>query len=271
MSDARKAWFEGLPDRYAVGHRGAAGMVPENTIESFQRAIELGAQAIEFDVQETADGVWVVHHDETVNRTTNGRGLIRTMPWSDVSQLDAGYRFEPADERGFPWRGRGLRVPRLVDVLDALPQTKLVIEIKTRQREAAPRLAAFLEAHQAQEHSLVCSFYDELLIEFRRHAPMCATGAGSGEAGQFIMGCYLRRTLPAELPYQALTIPRHHRGLPLVTRAVTSAAQRRGMHIQVWTINRPARMRKLYDRGAQAMTSDYPDRALAVLKQMTEK
>lgn len=266
MSDPRRAWFDGLPNRYVVGHRGAAGTVPENTIESFQRAIDLGAQAIEFDVQETADGVWVVMHDEAVNRTTNGVGLVRSMSWNAVSQLDAGYYFKLANEQGFPWRGRGVRVPRLVDVLEALPKTKLVIEVKTRQREAACRLASFLETHQVQERSLVCSFYDELLIEFRRHAPMCATGAGSNEASRFILDCYMGRKSPVERPYQALTIPRHHRGLPLVTRGVIDAARRRGMHVQVWTINRPSLMRKLYRRGAQAMTTDYPDRAVAVLK-----
>src|SRR5687767_11213135 len=99
-------FFSGSPPR-SFGHRGASGTHPENTLVSFAGAVERGAQAFELDVHRTADGEIVVFHDETLERTTSGRGSIRQRTLAELRALDAGFRFSPDGGRTFPFRGTG--------------------------------------------------------------------------------------------------------------------------------------------------------------------
>lgn len=115
-----------------VAHRGASAELPENTMAAFARGVELGADAIELDVHLTADGQLAVIHDETVDRTTDGSGAVASMTMEALRALDAGHHFVGTDaEAGFPFRGAGLRIPTLPEVLDWLPDgVGLVVEIK---------------------------------------------------------------------------------------------------------------------------------------------
>ncbi|MGH7818144.1 MAG: glycerophosphodiester phosphodiesterase family protein, partial [Candidatus Binatia bacterium] len=110
------------------GHRGAAGVAPENTMVSFRRALADGAEYLELDVHATRDGVVVVIHDATVDRTTDGRGAVRDLTFGELRGLDAGFRFANAEEH--PFRGQGVRVPALRELLEELPETALNVEIK---------------------------------------------------------------------------------------------------------------------------------------------
>ncbi len=105
-------------------HRGASAVAPENTMAAFMKAYELGADAIELDVQRSSDGVLVIMHDETLNRTTEGRGYIYSAPLAWISQLDAGYKFSPAF--------RGERIPTLEEVLSFVKSTSLQINIELK-------------------------------------------------------------------------------------------------------------------------------------------
>src|SRR5215510_13684381 len=110
-----------MPERViAIGHRGAAAHMPENTMPSFEKALELGADALEFDVALTKDGVPVVIHDDTLDRTTDGRGPVEDSTYEEVARLDAG-----------SWKAVPTHVPTLDEVLAGLaPRTLLNLEIK---------------------------------------------------------------------------------------------------------------------------------------------
>src|SRR6185369_11672155 len=114
----------------AFGHRGAAGVAPENTIVSFRRGCADGADVLELDVHATADGEIVVLHDPTLERTTDGAGAVAALRFAEIERLDAGHRFTPDGGRTFPFRGTGVRVPRLGDLLREFPGMPLNIEIK---------------------------------------------------------------------------------------------------------------------------------------------
>jgi glycerophosphoryl diester phosphodiesterase len=159
-----------------VAHRGAPAELPENTMASFARGVELGADAIELDVHLTADGQLAVIHDETVDRTTEGSGAVAGMTMEALRALDAGYHFTDADG-AFPHRAAGHRIPTLPEVLDWLPDgVGLVVEIKARG--AADAVVAALRGRPVRETGAasVISF-DEAAIE-RAHEldPDLATG-----------------------------------------------------------------------------------------------
>jgi len=117
-------------DRQRIfAHRGASGAVPENTIEAFETALREGAEILELDVHGTRDGHVVVIHDATLERTTDGSGPVREHTLEEILRLDAGYRFE-SEPGEYPFRGKGLRIPTLADVLERFPDTPLNIEVK---------------------------------------------------------------------------------------------------------------------------------------------
>src|SRR5882672_6860309 len=120
------AAFPGSVPR-VFGHRGAAGVAPENTLASFRRARADGADVFELDVHATADGEIVVLHDPTLERTTDGAGAVSALPFAVVTRLDAGYRFTTDAGHTHPFRGRGVRVPRLAELLREFPDVPLNI------------------------------------------------------------------------------------------------------------------------------------------------
>src|SRR5262245_53558278 len=128
--------FFAPPRPLAIGHRGCAGEVPENTIASFERGVADGAVVIETDVHLTSDRVPVLLHDGDVARVTDGHGAVRDLDWAAVRRLDAGFHFTAADGSA-PYRGAGLRIPSLAEALDALPGVRFNIELKEDRPEFA--------------------------------------------------------------------------------------------------------------------------------------
>jgi glycerophosphoryl diester phosphodiesterase len=111
---------------------------PENTVTGFERGLAAGADGFEIDIRRSRDGELVVIHDETVDRTTGARGLVRSMTAGELARVDAGYWFRP--EEAYPLRGRGIGIPRFADVLAAFPDAAFIVELKEEDLESA-RLA----------------------------------------------------------------------------------------------------------------------------------
>jgi glycerophosphoryl diester phosphodiesterase len=148
-----------------VAHRGASAQAPENTLAAFRLGVEAGADAIELDVHLTADGQLAVIHDETLDRTTDRSGPVAGLTMDDIRAADAGARFSRPDDAGFPFAGRGLRVPTLPEVLDWLPDgIGLVVEIKARA--AADAVVEALRGRPAREDGrLAVISFDEMAID----------------------------------------------------------------------------------------------------------
>ncbi len=262
-------WFDGLPERYVIGHRGAPGHRPENTLQSFQHAVALGADVLELDVHLTADGQLVVIHDLVVGRVSNSAGPVISFTLDDLRQLDVGYWYTPDGGRTYPWRGKGLTVPTLAEVFEMFPDRKLVIELKTRTFAVVRALAKELNKKDRRGQVLVGSFRHPLLEEFRRLAPAYATGASMRETRRFVIRTLRGRPIEQPLLYEAIIAPPRRRGIiPVLTRGVVENALQIGLHVQAWTVNKPRTMHRLYGYGVHAMTTDYPDRARAVLDEL---
>lgn len=239
--------------RPVIGHRGNSAHAPENTIESFAQAVALGADAIEFDVRLSADGIPVVHHDPTVRRTTGGTGEIGRMTFAGLRQLDAGARFTPDHGKTFPYRDKGHRIPSLDEVVEAFPSTPLLIEIKDPL--AATGVRASLEKHKATQRALVDAFAIEALRVFAESD--IAIGAASPDVARLMWEVVLGRPI-TPFRYRALCVPLSYRGLPVPVRKFARIAPAYECRVHVWTINDPAVARDLWAAGVNGIMSDDP-------------
>ncbi len=240
--------------RPVIGHRGNRAFAPENTLRSFSEAVALGADAVEFDVHLSADGVPVILHDETLDRTTDSTGPVRERTARELRQCDAGARFTPDAGRTFPWRGRGLYVPTLEEALAELPPVfPLIVELKSVE-VAAPALRV-LARTSAIERVLIGSFLDAALAPFERAG--VPVSAASDTLARLYLPALFRRRRPA-LSFQALCLPRTHRGLPLPIRGYAQMMRAAGGPTHVWTINDPAVARRLWNAGVNGIISDDP-------------
>ena len=247
-----------LRARPVIGHRGNCAHAPENTLESFRQAESLGVDAIEFDVRRTRDGVIVVFHDATVERTTGAKGSVADLTLAELQALDAGATFTTDGGRTFPYRGRGIRVSTLEEVLRALPALPVLIEIKTA--DAAPGTRDVIERLGAEERCVVASFKEEALVAFE--GSRIPTGASTP--------AIVRRVVPAmvgwrfgSLPFRLMSLPRVHEHIPVPLGALARAAAPAGVPLHVWTINDAESARALWRLGARGILSDDPATILA--------
>ena len=240
--------------RPIIGHRGASAYAPENTMLAFDLALDLGAEALEFDLRLTSDGVPVVHHDPTLLRTAGVAAAVGSLTLDALQTVDAGCRFTPDGGRTFPFRGHGIRVPRLVDVLARYPDTPLLIELKEVQ-VAAPALRV-LEDARAADRCVIAGFDAAALAPFRRPPWNC--GAATADAARLYFPAMAGLRLPA-LTVKAYSVPVRWRGLPIPTRRFVRAAHAGGASVHVWTVDEPALAKTLWRRGANGMVTNRPD------------
>jgi glycerophosphoryl diester phosphodiesterase len=243
-----------LSARPVIAHRGASGYAPENTLPAFELAEKQGADAFELDVRLTRDGAPVVVHDETLDRTTNLTGPVGAKTLAELRQADAGFRF--SSDRGVttPYRGTGVQMPTLAEVLWAFPAMPVMIEVKEPEVQEAVRRVLLEE--QACERCLVASEQTEALQLFRDEPFAC--GAAAAEISELYWSSLLRRSRPAAR-YRALSVPIRYRGLPVPTRVFVAAARRLGCPVHVWTVNDPATARRLWARGVAGIVTNVPD------------
>lgn len=230
------------PDDFlSIGHRGARGHAPENTLLSIDTGIRLGADMIEIDVQR-CEGELVVIHDPRLERTTNGQGRVADAKLEALKSLDA---------------GQGQQIPTLQEVLDLVEaRVPLNIELKsaggTASRVAVTLREALAEGWNASQF-LVSSFHLPELYEFKQAAPEIPIAA-------LVCGVPLDwAACASELGAQALNISADFADLRLL-----HDAHSRGLKVYVYTVNHPEEMRLLRDAGFDGVFSDYPDRVLAI-------
>ena len=238
-----------------IGHRGAAALAPENTLASFRRALAEGADAIELDVRLSADGVVVVHHDATVDRTTDGRGAVESLTLAQLRRLDAGARFTTDGGRTFPERGRAIGVPTLDEVLAAFPTLPLVVEIKSARASAAVR--AVLERHGAAPRVVVASFDARALDVFA--GTRFALGATQREVARLLLAATTGvGGLSAAPAYHVASVPRRWRGLRLPVARFARLLRRWGRTVHVWTVDDAPGAAALWGAGVQGVVTNDP-------------
>jgi glycerophosphoryl diester phosphodiesterase len=258
--------FFALPAPIVIGHRGAAGERPENTLPSFERALADGAAILESDVHLSRDGVPVLIHDDDVERCTDGRGRVRDHDLAALRRLDAGCRFE-SETGARPFRGLGIRIPTLAEALATFPRARFNLELKENLPGlVAHSVAAVARAGRAAD-VLLTSANDSLMAELRAHVAVArvdvALGASTGDVARFAVAALRGETPPAGP--MALQIPPDFAGRPLVTRELVEHAHRHGVQVHVWTIDDPAEMCALLALGVDGIVTNYPARLARLL------
>jgi glycerophosphoryl diester phosphodiesterase len=249
-----------------VAHRGASTLAPENTIEAFRLAVEAGAGGLELDVHMTRDGHIVVIHDATVDRTTNGSGAVSEMTLDELRRFDAGHNFSPDGGSTRPYRGRGVWVPTLGEVIEEFPGVTVNIEIKAGTSGIEETVLGILRDANALGRALVVSTPHAIVKRFRKiSSGHISTGASRWEIGVFYILSRLRLERLVRPAYDALQVPLLHRGILVVTPRFIRAAQARGVRVDVWTINQAEEMRRLLDLGVDVIMTDRPGTLAEVL------
>lgn len=227
-----------------IGHRGAAGLAPENTLPAFQVAIELGIDGIEFDVQRSKDGVPVVFHDEDLERLTTGTGKLWDKTLDELQALTI-----KTDQDGFD----DVRIPALQEVFDFVRQAGQLLMIELKEPWRFPgieeQVIALVRRYDLVERTQIRSFYHDALHTVHRLAPEIA-----------VSELWLDR-LPKDDEVIYKTVNAHH---VLYTAAEIERLHRRGVQVTAWTVDDLVEAQRLKDAGIDGLTTNYPDRLLTL-------
>ncbi|QRG69596.1 glycerophosphodiester phosphodiesterase [Brevibacillus choshinensis] len=231
-------------------HRGASGLFPENTMESFYAAVRRRANGIELDVQLTRDDKLVVIHDHTLDRTTTGSGLVRRHTMQELKQLraDRGSRFSKA------------RIPTLREVFQAFSDTPLrfIIELKnflSDQPDLEERVIELIRRYHLTERTIISSFNFDSLLHIKKLDPSQTTG--------LLYVGPMPRPWEVALRYQADQL---HVPVDQLTADVIDASHRHDLTVLGWTVNSTQEIEAALDNGVDGLITNYPGRARKILR-----
>lgn len=249
--------------RLLYGHRGASAERPENTMAAFERALAVGANALELDVHATRDGRVVVAHDATGARMANDPRRVSACTWDEVRRWDVGWGFvDPSGAR--PYAGQGIHPPLLEEVLDAFQDVPLNVDLKEGRE---PLVDAFLDLVRragAQHRVRAACFSARPLRRLERLGWSGATGMAREDVLRLL-------TMPSRWAVRkrgrdlAAQLPLHFGPLPLDTPRLVARCRRLGLRLDYWVINDPATAQRLWGLGAHGIVSDDPARLAEAL------
>lgn len=249
-------WLERRVLNYA--HQGGAKEAPSSTLFAMNRALSVGADAIELDVHCTADGELVVCHDATIDATTDGSGAIASLTLDEVRALDNAAAWPTL--RGRAPFDRSLGVATLREVLECFPDTILNLDIKQTAPDVPAYeglLASLLREHGRADDVIVASFLDLATDRFSEAAPEIPTSAGTVAVAQFWRAVQDGVEPPA-MRHVALQVPASFGETVVVDERFVEAAHSAGLAVHVWTIDDAEEMRSLLDLGVDGIITDRP-------------
>ena len=251
---------------FVIAHRGSSGRAPENTLEAFDRAVrEDGAEGLELDLHRSRDDHVVVLHDRTVDRTSDGHGRAAAFTLTELQALDAGHHFR--DERGeFSFRGRGVRIPTLEEVLDRYPDTWLSLDLKEGDPVTERRTIELVDAAGARDRVVVSAESPRSARRLADLAPDLPRFFDRAAAWRFYLRHRTRFWPGYRPPGSSLQIPVAYRGRRLDTSRLIADAHRFGIAVRYWTVNDTTTMERLIDRGADGIITDHPARLRDLLR-----
>lgn len=228
-----------------IGHRGAAGTHPENTLIAIQRALELGADGVEFDIHRTSDGHLVVIHDAFLNRTTNGTGLVMGSTLADLKRLDAGSWKDP--------QFAGEQIPTLRELIRATPNDcRLFLELKAgsiRYPGIEEEILKVLVEEGARDRTQISSFDHHGLRKIHQLDPGMSLGM-----------LFTENLLDPVSMAKAIGAQAIHPAWEWVTPELVESAHAANLKVNTWTCNLPMAIQMVKACGVDGIMSDYPDR-----------
>lgn len=242
-----------------IGHRGASALLPENTLESFRLAFGAhAADMIEFDVHLSSDGIPVVIHDETLERTTNGNGPVAEKTFQKLRELDAGFGFDPEGSSSFPHRGKSIRIPSLEEVFQEFPGKRLAVEIKSTDPQIVSKVLGLVKKYKAEDRCIVGSLEDSIYQELLRVQAPTQIFTSRKAVLRLVAESFLHPRRPKKTPSLVASLPVKNRFFDLKKQSWIDWLHRKDVEVYFWTVNDPGLMRLLAERGADGIMSDNP-------------
>ncbi len=265
---ALKPYYAGVTDTLVIAHQGGDGVWPGDTMFAFEQAVAIGSDVLEMDAHITKDGEIVLMHDEEVDDTTDGTGLIEDMTLEELKKLDAAYDWSIDDGKTFPYRGQGIQVPTLRELFEKFPDMRYLIEIKLTKNPIDKPFCDLIREYNMQTQVIVGSFHDEAMAQFRVTCPEIATSGSRGEVttyvilGKLFLGGFV---MPQ---YQSLQVPwekSESKGIPIMTARFIREAHAKHLHVEPWTVNDPELMKQYIEWGVDGIITDRPDLMIEIL------
>lgn len=247
-----------------IAHQGGEQLWPSNTFLAHQNAVELGVDILEMDIHQTADGIFVLIHDDTVDRTTDGHGRVDQMSFAEIQALDAGYYWTNDDGQTYPFRNQGIQIPALTEIFDAFPDMAYNIEIKPDSADVAVAFCQLIQEYGLTNQLLVASFHDNATQAFRQACPEVATSMTQSEIQPFWILNVLGLGALYQAPAEAFQVP-ETAVLPVLgevtvlTERFVRNAHHHNIMVHVWTINEAEDMARLAELGLDGIITDRPD------------
>lgn len=242
-------------------HRGGCALGPENTIAAFDLGMAAGADGLELDVHLSSDGVPVVHHDDRLERTTGGTGTLAARTAEELARVDAGCRFTAGG--AFPFRGQGVGIPALRDVLRRYPDARVIVEMKVDSRAMGEAVAREVRLAGAAERVCAAGYGTRSAAAVREALPEMASSASHPEAQlavyRSLVGWPVRH-----VRYGAYQVPEVAGWIRVVSPRFIRHAHAANLKVQVWTVDEEPDMTRLLDWGVDALISNRPDLAVRI-------
>ncbi len=251
-----------------VAHRGDSAFYPENTMEAFRSAAALGIDVIETDVHLTKDGEIVIWHDPTLERNTDGKGTIESHTLAELKRYDAGYTFTTDGGTSYPFRGKGVQLITLSEALEACPDERFNIDLKSQEEEIVERFIDVIRSHNAEKRICAASFHLANLKKLRRLAPDILTSITTLEVIPLLLREKLHmlpRSFDRKIIFQ---VPVRQYGITVVDKRFVEEMHRRDAVVMVWTINEESEMRRLFSIGVDTVMTDNPRLLIKVAEDM---
>lgn len=266
-----------------IAHAGGHHERPDNTMEAYRHAAEVGADMLEIDLNLSADGVVMVIHDDRIDRYANGTGLVVDYTAEQLQEFDAAYWWphlhgqarenrEDRPDADFPYRGKGITFPTLDEVLAAFPDLPINMEIKPPFRPELVRATGeTLRRHERTTNVIVAASDHQNMTLFRELFPEIPTSASQKEVIRFWLRSRLLLGWAHTMPAVAMQVPVRRGALTVVNKRFVTAAHRQGILVQPWTIDDVAEMERLLDMGVDGIMTNEVTALEALLQRRGER
>ena len=241
-----------------VAHRGDSANYPENTLPAFLSGVRMGIDVIETDVHITRDGEIVIWHDPTLERNTDGEGALEIHTLKELKRLDAGYTFTKDGGKTYPFRGKGIQLCTLSEALEACPDERFNIDLKSQEEDIVERYIDVIRKHNAENRVCTASFHLNNLRKLRRLAPDLLTSVSTLEVAPLVLKTKMHM-LPAAFDRKIIfQVPVRQYGITIINKRFIDEMHRRDAVVMVWTINEEEEMERLYKLGVDTIMTDDP-------------
>lgn len=250
-----------------VAHRGDSKYFPENSMVAFESAIELGVDIIETDVHISSDGVIFVWHDGDTHKLDGNNKKISSRSWTELKDLDLGFLYVDKDGKR-PFSSKGIRLMTFEQLLKAFPETRFNVDLKDKKSSLVKGVFEILTRENAFNRVVIASFHTENLKSIRKLSDQIATSYGRAEVRLRVLLSSLGmfRFVSNFLPrHPVMQVPTTSGNLTVVTRQFIKILHKRGIKIQVWTINNRDDMEMLFKMGVDGIMTDDPRLLLEVV------